>query len=156
MERIEHDAGGCGVSEQIWKWWAVRRGKTKSGRDDIYSGPFDSRASAVAEGSKSLGLPFEIFETQFELVRLSEWVDVDKLVDNAECKISKDKKSSAFFAEWFYFDSPPEHDNDLRERIKRVCDEWQVAHGIVFSVPTFSTVRNNEAIPAAVTSEAAK
>ena len=43
---------------------------------------------------------------------------------------------------WFL--TTPAQANDLETRIKKACDEWQAAHGLVFTTAPFSHTRNDE------------
>lgn len=132
-----------------WKWWAVRFG-------EHFCGPFDEKDEAIREGKRVFPASFEIFETLHEPLRLADWIDVEKMLELAEEKVAESPAASPIFDEWFYFDSSPDHDNDLGERVKRVCDEWQAANGIVFGRPTFSSVRNKQTITESETPEAAE
>jgi hypothetical protein len=151
MERVEHSAGGSGVTSADWEWWAGQGG------EHFTSGPHDSREAAVEAGKEEFpGEPFDICEAKQAPLKLSDWIDVDRIMQDAEDSIDESDRVCSDFDEPPYFPVTPEQEKDLTARIKRACDEWQAAHGLVFTVRTFSDARNHESIPAEETSEAAE
>ena len=151
MEWIEHVSGGCGVSSADWKWW------TGHGGEHYTSGPHDSREAAIEAGRDEFcGEAFDICEAKQNPLKLSQWINVERMVVDADESVGDSDRVCGEFDEPPYFPVTPEQEKDLTERIKRACDEWQAAYGLVFTVRTFSDVRNHETIPASETTEAAE
>jgi hypothetical protein len=139
------------VTNADWKWWAGQGG------EHYTSGPHDNREAAVESGRDEFdGDAFEICEAKQDPLKLSDWIDVERLLEDAEEGISDSDRVCADFDEPPFFEINAEQEKDLTERIKRACDEWQAAHGLVFTARTFSNVRNHETFPESEPTEAAQ
>lgn len=132
-----------------WQWWA--------GSDEEWCtvGPEDAREAIIqAAINDSLGefehegggwnLSFHIVEARQDPLRLADWIEADRLLERAEEGMSDSDRVSSEYDDGPWFECTPEQEKDLEERVKRACDEWQAAHGLVFSCATFSHTRNKE------------
>lgn len=124
-----------------WGWYYARH------EEGSYSGPFDSRDDAIAEGSGDYDdeYGFWVAEAKNPPVNLSDWIRADDLLEYAEDSIFDNDRASQ---EWddTVFDATPEQQKDLAARVKAACDEWQKAHGLTFKCSTFESMRNMEFI----------
>lgn len=137
-----------GTSE-VWQWWA-------GDNEERYSvGPCATREEAIAEAiDADIGLeeaadgPVNhlclcealIFPPQ----RLADYLDLERIIERAEEK-ADDKGLIDHEGDHRLFAASDDQLNDLAERLKRACDEWQQAHGLVFESLGFQCVRNEEA-----------
>lgn len=132
-----------------WAWWAGR-GEWKT------VGPCATREQAINEAVDSeaghfewvieptrYALAFEVCEAKNDPLRIADWI-ADDLLEYAEDQIWNSDRASSEYDDGPVFDCSPEQAADLKERIARACDEWQAAHGLVFTCNTFSDVRNAE------------
>ena len=139
------------MSGAEWKWYVGQGGE----RFD--AGPLDSREEAIEQGREEYnGEAFDICEAKQDPLKVSDWIDADRILEWAEEQVGDSDRICFEFDEPPYFPVKPEQEKDLTERIKRACDEWQAAHGLVFKVSTFSAARSHETIPEIETSEAAE
>lgn len=133
-----------------WQWWA-------GSGDECYTvGPCDSRDDAISEATgECLGefeqdgewkLSFHICEARKDPLNLSDWImDIDELLERAEESVGDSDRASEY-DDPPYFDCTKEQQADLERRIKLACDDWQKAHGLVFTTWTFSASRNHEQV----------
>jgi hypothetical protein len=125
-----------------WKWWVGQGGERYT------SGPHDSREQAIEAGREEYtGDAFDICEAKQDPLKVSDWIDADRMLEWAEEQVEDSERVCWEFDDPPYFPVKPDQEKDLVERIKRACDEWQEAHCLVFTVSTFSAVRNHETIP---------
>lgn len=136
-------------TESSWQWWA--------GTDEEWCtvGPKDSREAIIQaattdclgefqdeEGRWKLG--FHIVEARQDPLRMADWIEADDLLDRAEDSVADSDRVTSEYDDGPYFECTPAQKKDYRERIERACDEWQAAHGLVFTCLTFSHTRKNE------------
>lgn len=132
-----------------WQWWA--------GSDEEWCtvGPEDTREAIIqAATNDSLGefehegggwnLGFYIVEARQDPLRLADWIEADRILERAEEGMADSDRVSSEYDDGQWFECTPEQEKDLEERVKRVCDEWQAEHRLVFSCATFSHTRNRE------------
>lgn len=134
-----------------WQWWAG------SSEEWCTIGPEDTREAIIqAATNDSLGefeneeggwnLGFYIVEARQDPLRLADWIESDRLLERAEDSMADSDRTSSEYDDGPWFSCTPEQEKDLEERVKRACDEWQAAHKLTFSCPTFSHTRNQEHI----------
>lgn len=134
-----------------YKWYASR--------DEEYCtvGPCDTREQAIAEAiddcmgeyeadDGSYRLSFYIMEAKNEPLKLSDWIDVDRMLEDADEKVGDSDRVAYEYDEPPYFEFDGKLYKDLEARIKKACDDWQTEHNLVFRVTTFSHVRGTEHI----------
>lgn len=133
-----------------WKWWAGDNEEWMS------VGPCDTRDEAIEQATdECMGefqddkdgkwkLAFHIVEASNENLRLASWIEADRLLERAEDSLADSDRVAGENDDGPWFTTTPEQEKDLEARIKRVCDEWQLAHGLVFTCSTFNQTRNNE------------
>lgn len=133
------------MNEKQWFWYAGQGG------ENYTSGPHSTREEAIEAGrDEYCGEAFEIIEATQPPLRLADWLNVERAIEDAEESLSDSDRVC-----WEYEDDPPhfehtpEQGKDLYERIAKACDEWQAAHGLIFKVRTFADTRNFEQIPEA-------
>lgn len=148
-----------------WNWYA--------GDNDewFHVGPCATRDEAVAmataervgefkdadDGDK-WKLGFYVTEGLSEPLRIADWISTDTLVERAEEAIYDSDRVSYEHEDGPFFEATTAQQNDLAERVKRACDEWQAAHGLVFMTRTFGGQRSTEklVVDIAETTEAAQ
>lgn len=134
-----------------WKWFA-------GGNDEYFSiGPCDTRDEAIAEATQDCSGEFQdeadgkwkvgihLVEARQDPLRLSRFVDVERMLERAEEDVSEsDMVNYDFGDDGPFFKATPVQENDLEARIKKACDEWQDAHSIAYKPHTFSASRNHD------------
>lgn len=128
-----------------WKWWASIDG-------EYYEvGPCDTREGAIQSARTDFeGAAFTITRARQDPLRLAEWIDTERMLDRAEDQLADSDRLGEFDDDPPFFEATPQQKADLEKRVKRACDEWQAAHGLVFKVRTFSAMDNKERVPALV------
>ncbi|SKA19964.1 hypothetical protein [Consotaella salsifontis] len=132
-----------------WNWWAGYDEET------MLWGPFDTKEEAVNAGREDAGGEFQdadgvwkvgvhVVEARNDPLRLADWIDVECLIERAEEDLSESDRTGYEGDEGPYFECSHEQEVDLASRIKAACDEWQAAHGLVFTCRTSSAMRNDE------------
>lgn len=142
----------AGSSEpNYWGWWA--------GPDEerCTIGPCASREEVIAaaqaeamgefqddDGAWKLG--FWICEAEKRPLRLAEWIEADQLLERAEETLADSDRVGCDGDDGPWFEATVEQEADFRKRIAAACDEWQAAHGLVFTCMTFSNSRKHERV----------
>jgi hypothetical protein len=143
----KEENGGMAKIHDDWKWY--------SGNNEEYFslGPFDTRQEAIDAAQDDAGGEFQdddgstwkvgvhIVEARKESLRLSQWIDVERMVENADEDVGESDRSSEYDVPP-YFKFTKEQYADLVRRLKAACDEWQSAYGLTFNTHTFSAMRN--------------
>lgn len=131
------------MTDDQWIWFAGQGGEYFS------SGPHATREEAIEAGRGEWGSEaFEIIEATQPPLKLSDWFDVDRALEDAEESLSDSDRYCDEFDHGPVFEIKTDQEKDLRERIAKAIDEWQAAHSLVFTVHTFASSRNHETIPA--------
>ena len=117
-----------------WTWWSGRDGEN-------YTDANDTRDAAIAALEGEGGY---IIEARQDPLDLSDYLDAADLLERAE-EAAFDQANEDGDP---IFDAKPEQIADLEARLKRACDEWQAAHGLVFTPWCFTASRNRERIAA--------
>lgn len=137
----EHDAG--------WRWWGGYQ------EEWCVYGPYLTRNEVIVEAQEDALGEFQaedgtwkigvfICEARQDPLRLADWINIEDMLERAEAILCDSHRVGSEGDEGPFFDATPEQEIDLTERIKRACDEWQAAHGLVFTCKTFSASRNRE------------
>jgi len=137
------------LTQSQWQWWAG------SSEEWCTVGPEDTREAIIqAATNDRLGefqdeeggwnLSFSIVEARQDPLRLSDWIETDRLLERAEDSMADSDRTSSEYDDGPWFCCTPEQEKDLEKRVKRACDEWQAAHSLTFSCATFSHTRNQE------------
>ncbi|ATQ56172.1 hypothetical protein [Paracoccus yeei] len=146
------EATGADAQANVpWQWWA--------GPDDEYFkiGPCATREAAIQEAvndglceRRSEDNP-EVWENCIHLVeaqqaplRLADWIGADTALERADECLSDSDRVSCEYDDGPWFECTPAQEADLAARLRRACDEWQAAHGLIFTSTTFSATRNAE------------
>lgn len=138
------------MTDAGWKWF--------SGTNEEYfaHGPFDTREEAIQAAQEDACGEFQdddgtwkvgvhLVEARQDPLRLADWIDVQRMMECAEEDLGEsDRVCYEFDDDPPYFESTREQQADLERRIKLACDEWQAAHGLTFTVRTFSASRNHD------------
>lgn len=132
-----------------WQWWG-------GAHEEVCTyGPCDTKEEIIAEavadgigefqaedGSWKLGV--HVCEARKDPLRLCDWIgDADELLERAEESLGDSDRASEH-DDPPYFDCTKDQQADLENRIKAACNDWQTAHGLVFTTWTFSASRNHE------------
>lgn len=135
-----------------WGWWHSRH------EDSGCSGPHATRDEAIAEavgsgdyaedaGGGRMVHDFWICEARQDPLRLADWVcDGGDMLERAAEFLAASDRTGWEGDDGPWFEASAEQEADLSARIKAACDEWQAAHGLVFTCSTFSAQRNMEPI----------
>lgn len=129
-----------------WWWWASSDG-------EMYRiGPCASRDQALHEavadgvGEQEDGsFIIHLCEARQDPLRIGDWITHCDLIEAAEEAIYDSDRVSPEFDDVVFDVTGPQGD-DLMERIKTACDNWQHAHGLKFSSSTFSEQRSIEEV----------
>lgn len=145
---------GSGFEAQApWGWYH------SADEEQMSAGPFASREEAIADG-KGYGyasfpsegenpvdlVSFHIQEAANDPLRLADWIGADRLIERADEEVSESDRVSSDWDDGAFFECTAGQEEDLQERIRRACDEWQAAHGLIFTCHTFSRWRNGEVV----------
>lgn len=140
-----------------WRWWG--------GATEEWStiGPFRTRAEVIAQavaeaaeaddgGEGSRTATIHLCEAKQDPLRLADWVAAEETLDRADEALVTSDRISSENDDGPWFEAMPEQAQDLRRRIEQACDEWQAAHGLVFTCATFSDSRNHETLVVSIPS----
>jgi hypothetical protein len=136
------------VAPNYWGWWA--------GYNEEYCtiGPCGSREEVIAAATaEAMGefqtadgdwkLGFWICEAEQRPLRLADWIEVDRLLERAEEVLSDSDRVGCEGDDGPWFEVTVAQEADLHKRIAATCDEWQAAHGLVFTCKAFSASRHH-------------
>jgi hypothetical protein len=119
-------------TENGWLWF--------SGRDDEnFPGTHNTRDQAIAELD---GFGGYIVEARQDPLRLADCIDASLIMEGAE---DDAEQYSNEYGDPIFVCAADQLD-DLQARLKIACDEWQSAHGLVFTPYAFTATRNHENI----------
>lgn len=108
-------------------------------------GPFDTREEAIDEGkSENPDTPFLVCEASNPPIRLSAWLNVEYMIENAEEDLLDSDRACSEYDNGDCFTMTKEQRADLVERVKQAVEKWQDDHALVFKVRTFEDQRNEE------------
>lgn len=140
-----------------WAWYA-----SGDGGEFFSVGPCATREDAIAAaieerlgesedvdeetGETAWFLHFEVAECRNRPVRLADWIGAERLLERAEEELCDSDRRGNEFDDDAAFEVSREQEKDLIARIRRACDEWQEAHGLVFAVKTFEAMRKDETV----------
>lgn len=132
-----------------WRWFA-------GDNDEMYrTGPCDSREAAIAAaihggtgreyGAEPPQHTIYLIEARQDPIDLSDWVDVDAMVENLHERLGDDlgSEDGESPAEGAWTD---EQHADLETAIKVAVAAWQARHAIVVTPRMFTDSRNAERI----------
>lgn len=117
-----------------WFWWSGFDGEN-------YDGPFNTREAAIANLDGEFGY---VCEARQDPLTFSDWLDMESIFDCAEEAMMDNGHTNEDGDP--VFEVSTEQAKDLAYRLKRACDEWQAANGLVFIPWDFTEVRNKEQI----------
>ncbi|WAP67203.1 MazG-like family protein [Jiella pelagia] len=147
-----------------WRWYHA-----PSEDGEAFFGECATREEAIAvargdlhwldaedDGTGRWVASFHIVEAAREPLRLSRYVVVDSILEQAEERSSEDEERvGECDAEAAFFAATPQQEADLAARIEQVCDAWQAEHGIFYRPYVFSHTRNGETVTVDITEERA-
>jgi len=114
-----------------------------------WQGGFATRDEAIANGDGEFdGSDFYVVSAKNPPVRLADWVNADDVLGHAADEIYDSDRVCSEFDDGPIFEATPALEADLAARIRQACDEWQKAHGLIFTVRTFSSMGEPERIEA--------
>lgn len=132
-----------------WTWWA-------GSNDDFYTvGPCATKQDAIDEMihdglcEQSKGDEFahiiQVTEATNGPLKLRDYIRADTVLEDAdEQAYGSDRISSEY--DDTVFKVTPAQGTDLRERLMKVCDDWQESHGLIFTTSTFENMRSQETV----------
>lgn len=139
------------LTEENWAWWA---GTEYS--DTFAVGPCATRQEAIDQAcAEKVGYRekdgeaycrMTITEAINPALQLSDWIDVEEMVDRADEQVADSDRVCYEFDEPPYFAIEPEAFKDLTDRVKRAVSDWQKIHRPNFKVCTFERMRNTETV----------
>lgn len=115
-----------------------------SAKEEVISEAVDDRMGEFQDEDGKWKIGVHICEARNEPLRLADWVESDRLLERADEDVYESDRVSGDYDDGIVFKCTPEQERDLQQRIKAACDEWQAAHGLVFTVRTFSHTRSHE------------
>lgn len=137
------------MSELKWEWWAG------TNEEEFRYGPHNSREDAISEAQSDASGEFQdndgVWKVGVHIVEacnppllLSRYFRTDDILERAEETLSDSDRVGAEGDEGPWFECTVAQDRDLQDRVRRAIDEWQAAHGLVFTCRTFAGMRNDE------------
>lgn len=138
-------------SDDGWRWYA-------GGAEDaeFWEGPFTTRDKAIAAGLLVYRNGMHVAEGRNPPVRIADYAPIDRFREICGEELLNSDRVSYEFDDESVFDCTPEQEKDLQERLRRACDDWQQAHGLVFTVRTIAEMRGGEDVPGGANAEAAQ
>lgn len=141
-------------TEGEWGWWAG------TNEEWMTVGPCATREHAIDEMVQDGSGEFldnsqdppvwknsiYVCEARQDPLRLADWIGADWILERADESLADSDRVSCEHDDGPWFEATPEQEEDLKERLKRACDEWQEAHGLSFTSQTFSHSRNAESL----------
>ncbi|WP_417724605.1 hypothetical protein [Salipiger sp.] len=135
-----------------WHWWAG------VGDEWFTVGPCPTREAAIqdmmddgtaefldtSEGHPVWTHSFHIAEARQDPLRLADWIGLETILERADEWLADSDRVLSENDDGPWFEATAAQAEDLQDRISRACDEWQAAHGLVFTSRTFSHQRNEE------------
>lgn len=137
--------------ETPWNWYAGEN------EEVLTVGPLPTREAVIKEAAgQRLGehldkvdgswkLAFHVVEARQDPLRLSAYVDAERLLEDAENSLESSDRMTEM-DEGPIFDCSADQQADLEARVREVCDRWQESHGLTFRVKSFSHARNGERV----------
>jgi hypothetical protein len=117
---------------------------------ETWWGGVPTREDAILEGRSDCDDDegFYICEASNPPVTLADWIgDGDDLIDKAHDSLFDSDRISYEHDDRDIFTATPEQVADLTTRIRAACNEWQAAHGLVFTVRSFEDMSVPEYVP---------
>ncbi|MDI6835412.1 MAG: hypothetical protein QMD99_06825, partial [Rhizobiaceae bacterium] len=150
-DRQQSHAAPAVKTESPWQWWAGENEEwctvgPENSREEIIQAATGDELGEYQDDGGTWRLSFHIVEARQDPLRLADWIEADELLERAEENFANGDRRADEYDDGPWFECSPEQEKDLAERIKRACDEWQAAHGLVFACSTFSHTRNSEHI----------
>ncbi len=130
------------------KWFYSRQEDS-----EFWFGGSSTREEAIAQGRGDFddSEEFWICAASNPPIRLADWIGAEQLIKRAAEKLAdSDRTHSEADEDANFFNVSAEQGSDLVKRIQTACDEWQAAHGLVFTVQTFTDFDRFEAVPALI------
>lgn len=131
-----------------FKWYAQEKHGNKFG-------PFDSKELAILGGmkrklgetykGKSSGYEFDVFMAKYEPVKLSEWVDIEGEIFNAN-DYAREVIPPFVNDDRNLFDLSDDDKRILKASVNAAIDKWQNERNLVFNVDEFYKTKNREAV----------
>jgi len=119
--------------------------------EGVWHGKCSTREEAIAEGRSDYdGEGFYVVWATNPPIQLGDWVEADRLLERASDVLSDSDRVCYEFDDNTPFICTPDQERDLEARIKQACNEWQAAHGLIFTVNTFENVGDREFIAAEI------
>lgn len=126
-----------------WKWFYAGHDEA-----EVWRGPYENREAAIKAGLTDLDEHDVIWVVQASNppVRLADWIGAaDELIDRAgEAIMYSDRVCGDHDEDVFVV--TPAQGADLAARIRQACDDWQAAHGLIFTVHSFDQMASPEAV----------
>ncbi len=132
------DVSSTPQADDGWHWWGG------ASEEWCTIGPCRSRDQVIADAIDGGLEAVHLCEARQDPLRLADWIEAEELLDRADQEVADSDRVGSENDDGPWFDAKPDQKRDLVERIKRACDEWQAAHGLVFIAQTFSDSRNHE------------
>lgn len=137
-------------TEGKWEWWAGNDEWKTVGpeptREAVIQAATDDCIGETKDENGNWVLAFEIIEARQDPLRLADWCRFDELIERANDDLSDSDRVAAEYDDGPWIEPNGEQEKNLIERLKKACDDWQEAHGLVFKTRTFSHSRNTEDI----------
>ena len=113
---------------------------------ESWHGACATREEAIAEGKAEHDSSFYICSASSPPLRLADWINADQVLEQAEEQLFESDRVASECDDGPWFEVTPDQRRDLVERLQRACDEWQAAHGLVFTCRTFEHMSPPERI----------
>ena len=116
---------------------------------EAWHGGFDTRAEAVANGDRTYDDYFFVALGVNPPLRLADWIGADDILERAtETLADSDRTTGDEDQDWFAV--TVDQAADLAARLRQACDDWQAAHGLVFTCWCFAAMSPPERIDVAL------
>ncbi|NTG85841.1 hypothetical protein G6L15_06715 [Agrobacterium rhizogenes] len=139
------------TSVSQWQWWAGDNEEWMSvgpcvSREEAIAAATDECVGEFKDDDGQWKLSIHVVEARQDPLRLADWIGADRLLEMADDQLCDSDRVSHEYEEGPWFAASTEQEADLAERIKRACDDWQAAHGLMFKSSTFTHTRNKDGV----------
>ncbi|MFG1284435.1 hypothetical protein [Xanthobacter autotrophicus] len=136
-------------NQNYWGWWAGQDEEVCTigpcgSRDEVIAAARGERLGEWQDDDGRWKLSFHICEAEQRPLRLSDWIDAERMLERAEEDLSESDRVGCDGDDGPWFETTKEQVGDLEKRIAAACDEWQATHRLLFRCITFSASQNHE------------
>lgn len=113
---------------------------------ESWFGACATREEAIEDGKDEYDGSFFVCRASNPPLRLADWINADDVLERADEQIADSDRVGGEWDEGPWFEASPEQAADLAARLREACDDWQAAHGLVFTCRTLADISTPELV----------